>query len=178
MRRVAYRERIYNNYVQAGTRSLAPDTVEGLIQRAPYLHHMIERHFPESRQAVILDLGCGHGASLYFARELGYVNIRGIDGSPEQIAAARKLGIDGLEEGDLASMLAQLSELSHDCIVTFDVIEHFNEDAPIPHAIKSTKRWILWQIIRATLLFYIAVETGETSNQQIFSQNFLTVIMK
>lgn len=245
MKKAIYRERIYNNYVRTWTTPLAPETTAGLKPRAQYLRRLIMRHFPKDRQASILDLGCGYGAILYFAQEAGYTNIRGIDGSIQQVAAARGLGIECVEEGDLFNTLANLKDSSQNCIITFDVIEHFTkeellplvdevfrvlqpdgrwiihtpngespfaarmrygdlthelaftrtslaqlllssgfrrvksfEDVPIPHGIKSTIRWILWQIIRASLSFYIAVETGETADQQIFSQNFLTVAMK
>ncbi len=245
MKRVAYRERIYNSYVRARATPLAPETAEGLKPRAPYLRRVIERHFPKDKRASVLDLGCGYGALLFLALQAGYANLRGIDGSPEQVAAAHRLGIENVEEGELMETLANLDHSSQGCIITFDVIEHFTkeeliplvdevfrvlkpdgrwiihtpngespfsarmrygdlthelaftrtslaqlllssgfsrvqsfEDAPIPHGVKSTTRWILWQIIRAFLRFYIAVETGEISNEQIFSQNILTVAVK
>jgi 2-polyprenyl-3-methyl-5-hydroxy-6-metoxy-1,4-benzoquinol methylase len=240
-----YRSRIYDNYIQSRITPLAPENAAGLKPRAPYLRRLIVRHFPKDRDSSILDLGCGYGAILYFAHEAGYNNIWGIDGSSQQIAAARKLGIEDVEEGKLVDTLANLEDSSQDCIITFDVIEHFTreeliplvdeifrvlkpngrwiihtpngespfsarmrywdlthelaftrtslaqlllssnfksvqsfEDAPIPHGVKSTTRWILWQIIRACLRFYITVETGDFSTKQIFSQNFLTVARK
>jgi len=76
----------------------------------------------------VLDLGCGHGALIYFARRAGYTNTRGVDGSPEQVAAARRLGIEGVEEGDLLATLASQADGSLDVVVAFDVIEHFTRD--------------------------------------------------
>jgi 2-polyprenyl-3-methyl-5-hydroxy-6-metoxy-1,4-benzoquinol methylase len=52
------------------------------------------------------------------------------------------------------------------------------EDAPVPHGLKSTARWMLWKGIRSALMFYIAVETGFVDKDAIFSQNFLTVATK
>lgn len=101
-----YRSRIYTHYVQARTQALAPDTLAGLAPRSHSLRRLIDQHFPADKNAAVLDLGCGHGALLHFAREAGYVNLRGVDGSPQQVAAARRLGIDEVEEGDLRDALA------------------------------------------------------------------------
>jgi len=52
------------------------------------------------------------------------------------------------------------------------------EDAPIPHGIKSGVRWIFWKLIRGMLRFYLAVETGSGERECIFSQNVLCVATK
>lgn len=52
------------------------------------------------------------------------------------------------------------------------------EDAPIPHGIKSTFRWLCWKFIRCILRFYMAVETGSGERDCIFSQNLLCVAKK
>jgi 2-polyprenyl-3-methyl-5-hydroxy-6-metoxy-1,4-benzoquinol methylase len=240
-----YRDRIYSNYVNGRNLPLAPPTLEELKPRAPYLIKLIHAHFPVDRHSAILDLGCGHGALIHFARREGYVNIRWVDRSPEQVGAARRLGIDGVKEGDLLAYLAAQADGSLDVVVAFDVIEHFTrdelpgfvdqvrrvlrsegrwiihtpngespfsgrmrygdlthelaftrmsisqllfssgfskvqcfEDAPIPHGLKSSGRWLLWQAIRSGLRLYLAAETGDTAGDAIFSQNFLTVAVK
>jgi SAM-dependent methyltransferase len=240
-----YRDRIYSNYVKARNLPLAPDSIEGLVPRSPYLRKLFREHFPADRSVEVLDLGCGHGALIHFARRAGYTNIRGVDGSQEQVATARWLGIEGVEEGDLLATLAAQSDGSLDVVVAFDVIEHFTrdellgfvdqvqrvlrpggrwiihtpngespfcgrmrywdlthelaftqtsisqlllssgfsnvqcvEDAPIPHGLMSTVRWLLWKAIRSGLRLYLAAETGDTAGNAIFSQNFLTVAVK
>ena len=52
------------------------------------------------------------------------------------------------------------------------------EDRPIPHGFISAVRATLWRLIRATLLFYIAVETGSLDRRAVFSQNLLVVAEK
>lgn len=52
---------------------------------------MIRRHFPADRDAAILELGCGRGALLHAFRQTGHINARGVDGSSEQVDAARCL---------------------------------------------------------------------------------------
>jgi len=240
-----YRSRIYSKYVNSRSTPLAPEFLVGLNPRTPYLNRLIQRHFPTNRSATIIDLGCGHGAIIHIARLAGYTNLRGVDGSGEQIEAAKRLGIGGVEHGDLLETLTTLPEASQDCIVTFDVIEHFTkdelitivdeirrvlkpggrwiihapngespfagrilfgdfshelaftrtsiaqllyssgfsnvrsyEDEPVPHGVKSLIRWMLWKCIRGGLRLYLAVETGDTGREAIFSQNFLTVALK
>lgn len=48
------------------------------------------------------------------------------------------------------------------------------EDRPIPHGLKSAVRAMLWVIIRNTLRFCVAVESGITETG-IFSQNLLVI---
>jgi len=144
-----YRERIYRHYVTARGSELAPQDVAGLAARAPYLRRLIRRHFPGDRGAVILDLGCGHGALLHFLREAGYQKIVGVDRSPEQVAAAKRLGIEGVREGDLFETLRNLPAQSHDVVICFDVIEHFRRDELLPFAeevarvLRPGGRWIV-----------------------------------
>jgi 2-polyprenyl-3-methyl-5-hydroxy-6-metoxy-1,4-benzoquinol methylase len=144
-----YRERIYRHYVHSREQVLAPSTMEGFNPCAPYLTRLIRFHFPADCNAVILDLGCGHGALLHFARRAGYTNIRGVDGSPEQVAAAQRLGIEGVDEGDLLAALAAQADESLDVVVAFDVIEHFTRDEllrfvdQVQRVLRPEGRWIV-----------------------------------
>ena len=123
-----YRERIYSQYVNARQKSIAPATLDGLKQRAPYINKLIKEHFPSDNNASIIDLGCGHGAVVHFAHQNGYKDIRGIDYSVEQVAEAKRLGIEGVEQGDLMEALLSLPDGSQDVVIAFDVIEHFTKD--------------------------------------------------
>ena len=238
-----YRARIYANYVNARATPLAPPTLAALEPRLrSILRPLVRRHFPSNRDAAILDLGCGHGGLLYALQQAGYRNARGVDSSPEQVAAAQRLGIDGVSQGEALPTLHATAEASLDVVVTFDVIEHLTklelipfvdavhralrpggrwiihvpngespfggkmrygglthelaftrtsltqllmasgfsevdcfEDRPEPHGLKSLVRAGLWRLIRASWLFYIAIETGNTDRRAIFSQNLLAV---
>jgi len=149
MTRTRYRDRIYRHYVEAATAPLAPATLGGLAPRLPYLDRLVARHFPADRNAAILDLGCGHGALLHAAGAAGYTNLRGVDASPSQVAAARKLGIAEIHEGDLFDAMKTLPASSQDVVVTYDVIEHFDKDElidatdQIARVLKPGGRWII-----------------------------------
>lgn len=144
-----YRSRIYSNYVNARATTLAPESLNGLSPRAPYIKRLIQRHFPPDHNAKVIDLGCGHGAIIHFAKLAGYNSLRGIDGSPEQVVAARRLGIKEVEEGDLLATLAGAADSSQDCIVTFDVIEHFTREEliglvdEVRRVLKPGGRWVM-----------------------------------
>lgn len=237
-----YRDRVYDTYLS----SRSTTGFEGeLDSRRAYLRRLIAKHFPSDRNAAVLDLGCGSGALVYYAREAGYRQIWGIDRSKEQISLARARGLTGIREGDLFETLRQISDQSQDCVVSLDVLEHFTkdeaiqivddvarilrpggkwiihvpngeglfgariryadfthelaftsdslrqllcssgfrevtcyEDAPIPHGAKSALRWFFWKAIRLILRFYVAVETGDTGRDMVFTQNLLAVALR
>jgi 2-polyprenyl-3-methyl-5-hydroxy-6-metoxy-1,4-benzoquinol methylase len=52
---------------------------------------------------------------------------------------------------------------------------HCHEDAPVAHGAKSAVRLALWKVIRLGLRAYIAVETGDSGPDSIFSQNLLAI---
>lgn len=121
-----YRARLYGDYhtvAGGGTSNDSP-----FRGRAAYLKRLIERHFPAERTTSILDLGCGHGALLHFAREAGYFNLEGIDRSAQQVSAARGLGVEEVHEGDLIAALAQSADDSRDVVISFDLIEHLRKE--------------------------------------------------
>jgi SAM-dependent methyltransferase len=144
-----YRERIYGDYVKAASAALAPETIDGLASRHPVLTRFIAEHFPPRSDAAILDLGCGHGALLYFARQAGYTNVSGIDGSPAQVEAARRLGIEGVKAGEILPTLRATPAASLDAVIAYDVIEHLTRDELIDvtdevfRALKPDGRWIM-----------------------------------
>lgn len=175
----AYRARIYGRYVEAATSSLAPDTVAGLAPRQAYLSRLIAEHFPADRRAAILELGCGHGALLHFARAAGYARMEGVDGSPSQVAAARRLGIAGVREGDLRAALAAATPESLDAIVAFDVIEHFDKNELIEvtdgvqRALKPGGRWIV-HVPNGASPFAGIVRYGDLTHELAFTPESLS----
>jgi len=144
-----YRTRIYNAYVNARQQALAPDSLAGLKPRLSMLKKLVRQHFPPDLNAVILELGCGHGALIHVVRQMGYRNLQGVDGSPEQLAAAQRLGIDGVAQGDVMETLSRQPDGSLDCVVAFDLIEHFTKNELIGlvdevcRVLKSGGRWII-----------------------------------
>jgi SAM-dependent methyltransferase len=123
-----YRRRIYQHYLEAGDIVPPGEKVEEFRRRVHHLEKLIRNHFPEDKETAILDLGCGAGALEYFASRRGYANMVGIDRSPQQVAAARSMGLTGVREGELLAVLESLPGESQGLVVAFDVLEHFRKD--------------------------------------------------
>lgn len=139
-------------------------------------------HFPASRDATILEVGCGYGALLHIARAAGYTKLSGIDGSPEQVAAAAALGIAGVREGDLLTALADLPPESHDAVVAFDVIEHLTKDElvgftdQVLRVLKPGGRWII-HVPNAASPFFGAVRYGDLTHELAFTSESLAQLV-
>lgn len=177
-----YRERIYQHYVNARHSSLVPASISGLIQRAPYLKKVIREHFPYDRSARIIDLGCGHGAVVYFAQAAGYQNVMGVDRSPEQVKEAQRLGIAGVKEGDLLKALESLSDESVDLIVAFDVIEHFTKDElvlfvdEVNRVLRKSGKWII-HTPNGESPFAGRIRYGDFTHEQAFTRTSLAQLL-
>jgi SAM-dependent methyltransferase len=178
-----YRERIYRHYVESASTPLAPDSVTGLAPRLPYLRKLIADHFPASREAAILEVGCGHGALQYAALEAGYTQIQGVDGSPSQVSAAQRLGIASVRQGDLTQTLEAQAPASLDAVIAFDVIEHLDRDeiirmADATHrALKQGGRWIV-HVPNGASPFAGAVMWGDLTHELAFTTESLTQLTR
>lgn len=177
-----YRGRIYGQYVNARLEALAPTTLDGLRPRAAYLRKLIRNHFPTDRDATIIDLGCGHGVLLHFAREAGYRNLEGIDRSFEQVAAARRLGIDGVSEGDLMEAVSSMADASRDAVITFDVLEHFKKNELLPfvdevwRVLRSGGRWII-HAPNGESLFCGRIRYGDFTHEVAFTWESISQLL-
>ncbi len=142
-----YRTRLLAQYVS--THTSVSGAVAGLERRRPYLDRLVRDHFPRSRETAILDLGCGHGAILWAAARAGYTNLTGVDASPEQVAAAKALGIQGVRQGELEPALAATPDASVDAVILFDLLhyfapaEQFHITDEVYRVLKPGGRWIL-----------------------------------
>ncbi len=122
----AFRRRLYERY--ASTHAARDgDGAAREAGRRPYLNRLIRRAFPSDLTARIVDLGCGEGALLRALAAHGYRDARGVDTSPEQVAAAVARGSQ-VVCGDLLETLRAMPDASQDVVVAFDVLEHFKKD--------------------------------------------------
>lgn len=141
---------------------------------SPYLLKLIHEHFPTSRDAHILDLGCGAGALLYFAQQCGYRHLSGVDVSSEQVAAAQHLGLQNVTQSDLFTYLASLPSLSYDAIITLDVIEHLTKDElmnladQVYRILVPAGRWII-HCPNGDSPFVGSIRYGDWTQEQAFT---------
>ena len=135
---------MYGEYKLVSSSDIAKNPEE--IFRGPehYVRKFVDEYLPPDKEASVLDLGCGNGVLVYFARQAGYRNVKGVDASASQVRSAREMGIDGIEERevsalgyawkisgkggrDVFSALAERPEGSEDTIIAFDLLEHFDK---------------------------------------------------
>lgn len=148
MTSVNYRQRLYEQYLKTHFSAIREISIEACEEQRRFFRAYFSRFLPENRNAKTLDVGCGYGAFLYFMQKEGYRDVQGVDISPEQIAAARKLGIPDVYCENLRVFLQKhTNEL--DCITAFDVLEHFPKGEVLPlldavyHALKPGGMFIL-----------------------------------
>lgn len=178
-----YRNRIYGSYVSSIRDIERIVNHEELERRGPTLRNLIKNFFPQDRSSTILEIGCGHGALIYFAKKMGYLNINGIDGSAEQVQLAHALKIDGVREGDLIGELHALDNDTLDVVVAFDVIEHFKKDElidlvdAVQRVLKPNGRWII-HTPNARSPFVGVIRYGDYTHEQAFTEASLTQVLK
>src|SRR6266550_61331 len=177
------RQPIYGQYVTARDQPLAPTSIEGLRPRLPYFRQVIRRHFPRDPNAVILELGCGHGAFLYAMQQAGYRRARGVDWAEEQVRVAGELGIAGIEQGDVMSALAATPSGSVDVVVTFDVIEHLTKRELVAlidqvyRVLHPSGRWII-HVPNAEAPFGARMRYWDFTHELAFTRTSLAQLLK
>lgn len=120
----SWKERLYGVYVSSGQALRQQDSASLFAARAPYVISVLKRFIPSNREVRILDLGCGHGAFLYFLKQAGYVDIAGVDISAEQVSLAHKLGILEVQQADSLDFLSEQIPGSVGVVLLMDVVEH------------------------------------------------------
>lgn len=174
---VAYRSRVYDSYRSGQGTSQSDDR----RARAPYLRRIIHRHFPSDRGSKILDLGCGSGTVLHYLLEAGYRDVTGVDFSPQQVDAARILGISEVRRGDLYEALRECVDAEYDVVIAFDVIEHQTKAELLEFAdevfrvLKPQGRWLI-HAPNAAALFGSRIRYADWTHEQAFTAESLRQI--
>lgn len=180
-----YRARIYAQYVTARVGVAVPESAAALARHAHYFRRAVRQHVPNDHDIRVLDLGCGYGIFIHALREAGYHNVREVEGSHEQVQAAKRLGIHGVEHGDLYSTLEETPPESVDLVICFDVIEHFTKcdlvdlvdlvDA-VHRILKPNGRWLI-DAPNAESPFWGRVRYGDYTHEQAFIREPLAQLL-
>lgn len=151
--------------------------------RAPYLRRLINIHFPERLDAKILEIGCGHGALIYYAKKMGYNRLEGIDASLEQVEEAWKLGLrDNVRQEDLMETLSKSADKTYDIIVALDVIEHMTKSELLDlveelHRVLCSGGKLILHMPNAASPFFGRVRYGDYTHEQAFTQSSLSQLL-
>ncbi|HEY4206316.1 MAG TPA: class I SAM-dependent methyltransferase [Puia sp.] len=177
-----WKEKLYQHYVsseQAGKKVFSSG--ELFAGNRPYVEQLIRDHFPADRQIHILDIGCGHGTFLYFAKEKGYMNVRGIDFSEEQVALAHRLGLQEVQRASLEEFL-QTSKDKYDLVLMIDVLEHlepqelFDALDSVAAILRPDARLII-HVPNAEGLFGMRIRYGDYTHTQAFTPRSIRQIL-
>jgi SAM-dependent methyltransferase len=99
-----------------------PHPIEPRLMRERY-GRLLERSLEPG-----IDLGAGSGEFIEWLAREGIANVRGVDISPEQVAAASRLGRD-VRLGDIEETLAAAASGSFASIFMRDVLEHLERSS-------------------------------------------------
>jgi SAM-dependent methyltransferase len=121
----------YLDYYQYQAVARGVQTRDDVLRDADAKAYLYDRilspWLPEKKSSSIAEIACGHGSLLWWLKQNGYLNVIGIDSSPQQIALARLTGAT-VEEMDLGKWLITRPNDSMDAIVGIDLIEHISKD--------------------------------------------------
>jgi 2-polyprenyl-3-methyl-5-hydroxy-6-metoxy-1,4-benzoquinol methylase len=128
----------------------------------------------------ILDLGCGHGQFMQFLGQQGFLNVAGIDVSPEQIEIAVRHGLNA-ELADAFEFLAAKAG-SYRAIVALDFVEHFHKDEllrllPLIHRALQADGILVLQTPNGQGLFSQQVIHADLTHLTIFSPDSLRQLL-
>jgi 2-polyprenyl-3-methyl-5-hydroxy-6-metoxy-1,4-benzoquinol methylase len=120
-----YRTRIYERY---GTNFQdAPETFpkEAAQRWGNGYRYYLRKWLPVDKNAAIVDVGCGSGSLLYFFKTMQYLNVTGVDISPEQVQLARQV-TSTVDEANVLDWLEERPS-TFDLITGLDIIEHLDK---------------------------------------------------
>ena len=125
---MTFKDILYKSYVSTHIthRKGVVDDIRLRRQSIGYQQHF-GNHIPDDRSVRIADLGCGYGGLVWWLLQSGFTNVKGVDGSPEQVELANKLGISNVWLGDVFSFLKE--ERGYSILFARDLIEHFDKQA-------------------------------------------------
>ncbi|MDP3157126.1 MAG: class I SAM-dependent methyltransferase [Archangium sp.] len=110
-------QKVYDVYRSAGFADTGEQTAaEGYGQLIPL--------FGDTRQAPLLDFGCGGGEFLEYLRSQGFEQLCGIDRSQQQVERCHERGLQNVEFVNDSAVWLASHQQSFQTIVLNDVLEH------------------------------------------------------
>jgi SAM-dependent methyltransferase len=118
------KDAVYQHYVSSNAWAHQPLAREAIVSFVSAYRYHLRDWLPAGDGRRWVDLGCGQGALLHLARELGFTDVLGVDGSAEMLAACRRDGLD-VVQADVWDFLRSGPSAQYDVVSMFDLIEHF-----------------------------------------------------
>lgn len=122
----SYRQRIYEHYA-SGFQDASEVFDTGAATRwGKAYDYYLRNWLPADPKAAILEVACGGGRLLHFLKTRGYVQVSGVDISPEQVRLARQV-VETVEEANVIEFLKRHKD-TYELIIGLDIVEHFQRD--------------------------------------------------
>ena len=142
-----YRQRIYSKYASRFQDTQGEfDSIAANRWGRAYESYL-KSWLPKRKNISILEVGCGGGRLLHFLKTRGYINLTGVDISPEQILLAQQVTNRVARADAIEFLKAKKNE--YDLIIGLDIIEHFTKNEVFCfldacfNALKSNGRLVL-----------------------------------
>jgi 2-polyprenyl-3-methyl-5-hydroxy-6-metoxy-1,4-benzoquinol methylase len=179
MKSSLFRDRLYASYATSHTGQEIGD-ISRYEQWARDFKWRLKGLLPTDRKAVCLDLACGAGFFLYYLRKQGYLNITGVDVSPEQVKLARQV-CDEVHENGIQEFLT--SGGRYDLITMFSIIEHLTRDEAVVtlDAVNSALRpggRLILILPNADSPFAAHMRYGDVTHEVIYNSRSLSSLLK
>ena len=177
-----YAERMYSRYseVRPG-RPLAGRPANLLPNREAVFRKLFLPSVPASKNARILDVGCGYGEFLHFLQLEGYTATKGIDLNEGELHVGRMLGVENLERAESLEFLRHSRE-EFDFISAIDVMEHVPKDKVLEfldliYASLHPGATFLCQVPNAAA-FCVSYTYGDFSHETPFTASSLQQVLE
>jgi 2-polyprenyl-3-methyl-5-hydroxy-6-metoxy-1,4-benzoquinol methylase len=177
-----FRSQLYDHYVSTFKHENASLTPAEL---AHYYKWCDARYFPIlsdlPKTSSILELGCGHGRILSYLHTRDFTDVKGIDVSEEQIALAKKDGLNA-ERADVFEYLKSQTSASLDCIIAIDFVEHFTKEEllrlfELVYTAMKPNGVLLLQTVNGEGLFPRQIIYGDLTHSTILSPGSMSQLL-
>jgi SAM-dependent methyltransferase len=179
MKRSDYRERFYGAYSKVWDSWSSERRAEDYERWGRACLWRIRGWLPESKDASILDVGCGTGNVLRVLRKIGYRNVEGVDASPEHVELAARSGCVVHRSDAMAFLRARPGQ--YELIAAFDLLEHLTKREAIEfveaacEALKDGA--LLLQLPNTAAPAGLATFSGDLTHEQMYSPESLTQLL-
>jgi 2-polyprenyl-3-methyl-5-hydroxy-6-metoxy-1,4-benzoquinol methylase len=175
-----YRKRIYVSYASHFQNSAGVFCDKSLRQWGRAYDYFFRGWMPRDKEMSIVDVACGGGKLLYFFKQRGYTDVRGVDISPEQVTIARHM-CPHVHEGNVLDFLQSHLDM-FDLITGLDIIEHLHKSEVLTFldncmaALKSGGRLIL-QTPNADSPWFASLRYGDFTHEVCFTPAALSRLL-
>jgi len=177
-----YRTEFYTLYRSTHVKPRKGDvTVRSHAAKFPYWSFLLGPHLPASKNAQIVDLGCGSGAIVAWLHHIGYKNAFGVDVSIEEVEVAHALGLP-VHSVEINSFLAQ-HKSAFDFVILRNVLEHFYKSEIIrllklTHQVLTDGGTIFIQVPNAESPFGSRIRYGDFTHETAFTATSMCQLLR